>query len=106
MIDRLVTCPAGLGVLAAGAGPTMVGYFLQGGLKFGGYELWKDVIASAIGAAAVARFAALVHMVPSSFPSCYFSSQFGSSVQLLDHWSMGVPVLARMKVTSTASTLG
>ena len=46
----------------------MVGYFLQGGLKFGGYELWKDVIASAVGAAAVARFAALVHMVPPSSP--------------------------------------
>ena len=59
-------------MLAAGAGPTMVGYFLQGGLKFGGYELWKDVIASAVGAAAVARFAALVHMVP--FGPCYFSS--------------------------------
>ncbi len=59
--------PAGLGVLAAGAGPTMVGYFLQGGLKFGGYELWKDVIASMAGAAFVERFAALVHMVRCPF---------------------------------------
>jgi len=50
-------------VLAAGAGPTLVGYFLQGGLKFGGYEFWKDVIASLAGAGAVARCAALVHMV-------------------------------------------
>ncbi|KAK9832839.1 hypothetical protein WJX81_005824 [Elliptochloris bilobata] len=56
----------GLGVLTAGAGPTMVGYFLQGGLKFGGYEFWKDVLASAAGPAAVERFAALVHMVSSA----------------------------------------
>ena len=31
----------GAGALLTGFGPTFSGYFLQGALKFGGYEFWK-----------------------------------------------------------------
>ena len=39
----------GAGALLTGFGPTCLGYFLQGGLKFGGYELFKKVIVENIG---------------------------------------------------------
>ncbi|KAF9432921.1 mitochondrial phosphate carrier protein [Entomortierella beljakovae] len=39
----------GAGALATGLGPTVIGYFLQGGLKFGGYEFWKKSLISYVG---------------------------------------------------------
>lgn len=38
---RRVVATEGPGALATGLGPTVAGYFLQGGLKFGGYEFLK-----------------------------------------------------------------
>lgn len=35
--------------LLTGVGPTFVGYFLQGALKFGGYEFWKKTFIQTIG---------------------------------------------------------
>ena len=39
----------GAGALLTGIGPTFAGYFLQGGFKFGGYELFKKLIVEQIG---------------------------------------------------------
>jgi solute carrier family 25 (mitochondrial phosphate transporter), member 3 len=40
----------GISVLSKGFGPTLIGYFIQGSLKYGFYELFKPVIASSINA--------------------------------------------------------
>ena len=39
----------GAGALLTGIGPTLAGYFLQGGLKFGGYEFFKQQSINVIG---------------------------------------------------------
>lgn len=39
---RQVVQNEGAGALLTGAGPTFAGYFLQGALKFGGYEFFKQ----------------------------------------------------------------
>lgn len=39
---RQVVQAEGAGALLTGAGPTFAGYFLQGALKFGGYEFFKQ----------------------------------------------------------------
>jgi solute carrier family 25 (mitochondrial phosphate transporter), member 3 len=39
----------GASALLTGFGPTAVGYFVQGGLKFVGYEFWKTKIINSIG---------------------------------------------------------
>eukprot|EP00339_Tiarina_fusa_P027623 CAMPEP_0117021260 /NCGR_PEP_ID=MMETSP0472-20121206/16057_1 /TAXON_ID=693140 ORGANISM="Tiarina fusus, Strain LIS" /NCGR_SAMPLE_ID=MMETSP0472 /ASSEMBLY_ACC=CAM_ASM_000603 /LENGTH=331 /DNA_ID=CAMNT_0004726685 /DNA_START=6 /DNA_END=1001 /DNA_ORIENTATION=+ len=46
---RQVISAEGVGALATGLGPTAAGYFVQGWFKFGGVELFKTKIASAIG---------------------------------------------------------
>ena len=38
---RLIVTKEGPSALLTGFGPTAVGYFVQGGAKFAGYELWK-----------------------------------------------------------------
>lgn len=39
----------GAGALLTGAGPTFAGYFLQGALKFGGYEFFKQQSINLVG---------------------------------------------------------
>ena len=39
----------GPGALLTGFGPTAAGYFLQGGFKFGGYELFKKQCINVLG---------------------------------------------------------
>ncbi|KAF9085792.1 mitochondrial phosphate carrier protein [Mortierella sp. AD031] len=46
---RQVVRSEGAGALMTGFGPTFIGYFLQGGFKFGGYEFWKKTIIDKIG---------------------------------------------------------
>ncbi|KAI7829859.1 mitochondrial carrier domain-containing protein [Gamsiella multidivaricata] len=46
---RQVIANEGAGALWTGFGPTFIGYSLQGGFKFGGYELWKKIIIDQIG---------------------------------------------------------
>jgi solute carrier family 25 phosphate transporter 3 len=47
---RQVVAAEGAGALLTGFGPTCAGYFLQGALKFGGYEFWKKTFIGVIGA--------------------------------------------------------
>ena len=46
---RSIVGSEGAGALLTGFGPTAVGYFVQGGLKFVGYEFWKSKIINATG---------------------------------------------------------
>lgn len=46
---RQIISQEGAGALLTGAGPTFAGYFLQGGFKFGGYELFKKLIVENLG---------------------------------------------------------
>ncbi|PWN94020.1 mitochondrial carrier [Acaromyces ingoldii] len=46
---RQVVSKEGSGALLTGLGPTAAGYFLQGALKFGGYEFWKKTIIEQLG---------------------------------------------------------
>ncbi|KAI1124147.1 mitochondrial phosphate carrier protein [Nemania abortiva] len=46
---RRVVASEGAGALATGLGPTTVGYFLQGALKFGGYEFLKTRAIDTLG---------------------------------------------------------
>ncbi|CAO3587259.1 unnamed protein product [Absidia cylindrospora] len=46
---RQVVRTEGAGALLTGFGPTATGYFIQGALKFGGYEFWKKTFIDLIG---------------------------------------------------------
>ncbi|KAH9230501.1 hypothetical protein K456DRAFT_55569 [Colletotrichum gloeosporioides 23] len=46
---RQVIQTEGAGALLTGAGPTFAGYFLQGALKFGGYEFFKQKSIDTVG---------------------------------------------------------
>lgn len=46
---RQIVQTEGAGALLTGFGPTVFGYFMQGGLKFGGYELFKKIIVENVG---------------------------------------------------------
>ncbi|SYW79873.1 probable phosphate transport protein MIR1 [Ustilago bromivora] len=75
---RQVVAKEGAGALLTGLGPTVLGYFLQGGFKFGGYELFKKVLVSQmepetavnnrmaiyLGASAIAEFFADIALCP------------------------------------------
>ncbi|PFH54107.1 hypothetical protein AMATHDRAFT_136403 [Amanita thiersii Skay4041] len=47
---RLVVAKEGVATLLTGFGPTAVGYFVQGGAKFAGYEFWKKKFVQIAGA--------------------------------------------------------
>jgi solute carrier family 25 phosphate transporter 3 len=75
---RTVIAEEGAGALLTGVGPTFAGYFVQGALKFGGYEFWKkqainyfgqeravDIrIPIYLGSSAIAEFFADVALCP------------------------------------------
>lgn len=75
---RTVVKEEGAMALATGLGPTAAGYFIQGALKFGGYEFWKKRaieymgieaarehrIAIYLGSSAIAEFFADVALCP------------------------------------------
>ena len=46
---RKIVAAEGSSALLTGFGPTAVGYFIQGGAKFAGYEFWKKQFVSIAG---------------------------------------------------------
>lgn len=46
---RRIVAQEGAAALLTGFGPTAVGYFVQGGGKFAGYEFWKKQFAELAG---------------------------------------------------------
>jgi solute carrier family 25 (mitochondrial phosphate transporter), member 3 len=76
---RSIVSAEGPAALLTGFGPTAVGYFVQGGIKFAGYEFWKGTIINAtgsyetavehrtaiyLGSAAIAEFVADIALCP------------------------------------------
>ena len=76
---RSIVANEGPAALLTGFGPTAVGYFVQGGIKFSGYEFWKGTLINATGnydtavehrtaiyltAAAIAEFFADIALCP------------------------------------------
>jgi solute carrier family 25 phosphate transporter 3 len=79
MVDatKQIIAKEGAGALLTGVGPTFAGYFVQGALKFGGYEFWKKQFVGLAGdkasdyrqaiyltSSALAEFAADVALCP------------------------------------------
>lgn len=63
---RKVIANEGAGAVWTGFGPTAAGYFLQGALKFGGYEFFKQQWISAIGYEAASNNRTAVYLASSA----------------------------------------
>ncbi|KAH6608182.1 hypothetical protein Trco_004495 [Trichoderma cornu-damae] len=59
---RQVIQNEGAGALLTGAGPTFAGYFLQGALKFGGYEFFKSQFITGLGPEAASNNRTAVYL--------------------------------------------
>jgi len=56
----------GAGALLTGIGPTFGGYFLQGALKFGGYEFWKKQFIEGLGMKTAQENRTAIYLVSSA----------------------------------------
>lgn len=56
----------GAGALLTGVGPTFAGYFLQGSLKFGGYELFKQQAINYLGYENASKYRTGVYLASSA----------------------------------------
>jgi solute carrier family 25 (mitochondrial phosphate transporter), member 3 len=56
----------GAGALLTGAGPTFAGYFLQGALKFGGYEFFKQQWINQIGLENASNYRTAIYLASSA----------------------------------------
>lgn len=63
---RQVIQNEGAGALLTGFGPTAAGYFLQGALKFGGYEFWKKFFIDYLGVETATRNKTAVYLASSA----------------------------------------
>ena len=62
---RKVIANEGAGALLTGFGPTFAGYFLQGALKFGGYEFFKQQSINLIGVENASNYRTGVYLASS-----------------------------------------
>lgn len=62
---RQVIASEGAGALLTGLGPTCAGYFLQGALKFGGYEFWKKTFFDQLGAETATQYQVPIYLASS-----------------------------------------
>ncbi|KAL7754447.1 mitochondrial phosphate carrier protein [Sorochytrium milnesiophthora] len=62
---RQVVSAEGAGALLTGFGPTAAGYFVQGALKFGGYEFWKKQLIEAVGVDNAANYRMPIYLLGS-----------------------------------------
>ncbi|UKZ81904.1 mitochondrial phosphate carrier protein [Trichoderma virens FT-333] len=63
---RQVIQNEGAGALLTGAGPTFAGYFLQGALKFGGYEFFKAQFVNGLGAETASNNRTAIYLASSA----------------------------------------
>ncbi|KAJ0136906.1 hypothetical protein HZ326_20100 [Fusarium oxysporum f. sp. albedinis] len=63
---RQVVQNEGAGALLTGVGPTFAGYFLQGALKFGGYEFFKQQWIDALGYETASKNRTAVYLASSA----------------------------------------
>jgi solute carrier family 25 phosphate transporter 3 len=59
---RQVVAAEGAGALLTGFGPTCAGYFVQGALKFGGYEFWKKTFIDTLGAETASQYRVPIYL--------------------------------------------
>lgn len=59
---RHVIAKQGARALLTGFGPTAVGYFVQGGAKFSGYEYWKAKYVALIGAEDAVKYRTAIYL--------------------------------------------
>lgn len=62
---RQVIRAEGAGTLLTGLSPTFIGYFLQGGFKFGGYEFWKKTLIDYVGQENAVKNRTAIYMIGS-----------------------------------------
>ncbi|KAI9634844.1 putative mitochondrial phosphate carrier protein [Dioszegia hungarica] len=60
---RQVVAAEGAGALLTGLGPTIVGYSIQGALKFGGYEYWKKQAVNILGLETAREYRTAIYLV-------------------------------------------
>lgn len=63
---RQIVAKDGAGALLTGFGPTVLGYFLQGAFKFGGYEFFKQQAIDWLGDEAASRNRHTVYLTSSA----------------------------------------
>ncbi|KAL0940427.1 mitochondrial phosphate carrier protein [Colletotrichum truncatum] len=63
---RQVIQQEGAGALLTGVGPTFAGYFLQGSLKFGGYEFFKQQCINTVGYENASNYRTAVYLASSA----------------------------------------
>ena len=81
----------GAGALLTGAGPTFAGYFLQGALKFGGYEFFKQQSIGLLGYESAANNRTAVYLASAAsaaLPSRGhpYPSRFPAHLRQWPHW--------------------
>lgn len=59
---RYVIAKQGAKALLTGFGPTAVGYFVQGGAKFSGYEYWKAKSVALIGSENAVKYRTVIYL--------------------------------------------
>jgi solute carrier family 25 (mitochondrial phosphate transporter), member 3 len=70
---RRVIVSEGPSALLTGFGPTAVGYLVQGGAKFAGYELWKKTFAQIAGDQETAvKYRTAIYLGAASVAECVF----------------------------------
>jgi solute carrier family 25 phosphate transporter 3 len=68
---RLIVANEGPRGLLTGFGPTAVGYLVQGGAKFAGYEYWKKTLVNVAGDQETAtRYRTAIYLGASSIAEC------------------------------------
>jgi len=63
---RQIVAEEGAGALLTGFGPTFSGYFIQGALKFGGYEFWKKTFIGYLGPETASEYRTQVYLASSA----------------------------------------
>lgn len=59
---RYIIAKQGPRALLTGFGPTAVGYFIQGGAKFSGYEYWKAKSVQLVGSEDAVRYRTAIYL--------------------------------------------
>jgi solute carrier family 25 phosphate transporter 3 len=68
---RKIVAAEGAPALLTGFGPTAVGYFVQGGAKFSGYEYWKKTFVKLAGSPEEAvKYRTAVYLGAASVAEC------------------------------------
>ena len=71
---RKIVASEGPSALLTGFGPTAVGYLVQGGAKFSGYELWKKKFVEIAGdEKAAVKYRSAIYLGAASVAECVIS---------------------------------